>query len=597
MYKRRLHTLKIRRFYAFLCVAVFLCSCSKEIGTGGDDSGGEDGEFTAVTLTVNPATGQQTLITRGMTTDQENAIRTLYILAFQPDATDGTYRLKYYATGKPVASGGNGQFSFSLRRSLSGMADTKLLLVANLSPFAQVNTNMTYGEVQTALVKGELGTGPAFADTGIPMFGFAGNSPDTPQEITEGMQLSANLLRAVARVDVGVGTYNEQNGDWNKGGVGFDLKEIYVFKPQNKYTLLPLIDNLKYTSGTPSVTAPSPAGTLSSTNFEYKGTAITSNTYCKAGIYIPETAFNGGTVYDANHENRTALVIGGIYNGKTNYYRIDFTTEPTNVQGTLLNDVLRNHIYRYSITSVSLPGYTTPEAAYNGRPVDLGFTVGITDWTVGATASPDPDMLVRMNYKGINGVITTGTITGTSTQVTIKPKTAFTTDDGKVKPMLEYNYLQGEATDNTYNGSTNGGLYRSIQDAFNREGPYGKLIIAPDNTDGIIVWKTGTTKEDRVLVAKKACWDYRGQGQSDWRLPRLSELYLLWLNKETINQSKGFTSLGEISDPEAQVTYWTGTEGKTATGEILVYTVNAQGEIKLHPKTDRFSVRCVREVR
>lgn len=592
MHKKRLHTLKIRRFATFLCAAVLLCACSKEIGTGGDDSGG----FTTVTLAVNPAAGEQTLITRGMTTDQENAIRTLYILAFQPDATDGTYRLEYYATGKPVTGGGNGKFSFSLRRSLSGAADTKLLLIANQNPYPLVNTGMIYEEVQAALKSGELAAGPAFADTGIPMFGFAGNSPDTPLEITEGMSLSAKLLRAVARVDVGVGTYNETTGVWSKGSVGFDLKEIYVFKPQNRYTLMPLVNNLKYISGTPSVTAPSPTGTPSGTNFEYKEIAITGSTYCKAEIYIPETAFNGGKVYDENHENRTALVIGGIYNGKTNYYRIDFTTAPTNVEGTVLQDVLRNHIYRYSITGVNLPGYTTPEAAYSGKPVGLDFTVGITDWVAGANATPDPDMLVRMNYKGINGTIIKGTITGTATTVEIKPKTAFTTDDGKVKPMLEYNNLRGEASDNTYNGSTNGGLYKSIQDAFNREGPYGKLIIAPDNTC-IIAWKTGTTKEDRVLVAKKACWDYRGQGQSDWRLPRLSELYLLWLNKETINQSKGFTSLGEITDPVQEVTYWTGTEGKTENGEIQVYTVNAGGEIKLHPKTEKFSVRCVREVR
>ena len=593
MHMKRLYTLKISRSALFLCVAALLCSCNKEIGTGGDDSGG----FTTVTLAVNPAAGEHTRITRGMTTDQENEIRTLYILAFQPDATDGTYRLKYYATGKPVISGGNGQFRFSLRRSLSGAADTKLLLVANLSPFAQVNTDMTYGEVQTALVKGELGTGPVFADTGIPMFGFAGNSPDTPLEITDGMQLSAKLLRAVTRVDVGVGTYKEATGEWNKGNVGFELTEVYVFKPQNKYTLLPLIGNLAYApDGTPSVTAPSPAGTLG-TNIKYEGSAITNGTYCKAEIYIPETTFNGGKVYDENHESRTALVIGGTYKGKTNYYRIDFTTEPTNEEGTVLQDILRNHIYRYSITRVNLPGYTTPEAAYSGKPVGLDFTVGIADWAAGTTVSPDPDMLVRMNYKGINGVITTGTITGTSTQVTITPKKSFTTDDGKAKPALAYNNLLGEAEDNTYNGSGNAGLYKDIPDVFTREGPYGELIIAPDNTGAPIVWKTGTTKADRVLVAKKACWDYRGQGQSDWRLPRLSELYLLWLNKETINRSKGFTSLGGVDDPEEQVTYWSGTEGRAESGEIQVYTINAGGEIGLHPKTSRFSVRCVREVR
>lgn len=592
MHMKYSHTLKISRLAAFLCVAVFLCACSKEIGTGGDDSNGEDGGFTTVTLAVNPVTGEHTLTTKGMTTDQENAIRTLYILAFQPDVTGGTYRLKYYVTGKLVTGGGNGQFSFSLRRSLAGTADTKLLLIANQNPFAQVNTDMTYGEAQTVLVKGESGTGSAFADTGIPMFGFAGNSPDIPLEITEGMRLRANLLRAVTRVDVGVGTYQDASGTWDKGNVKFDLTAVYVFKPQSAYSLLPVIDNLHYDdAGMPSVTAASPVGTLSTVNFAYTGTAITNNTYCKAGIYIPEVAFNGGTVYDENHEARTALVVGGLYKGKTNYYRIDFTAARTNTEGTALIDVFRNNIYRYSISSVTLPGYPTPEAAYSGKPAGLTFTVGITDWVAGKNSSPSPDMVVRMNYGGINGIITKGEMkeNGQSKIFTIQKKIeAFTTDDGKVKPALWYNNLLGEAKDNTYNGTGNGGIYKGVADVFKREGPYGTLVIAPDNVEGAVVWKTGTTKPDRVLVAKKACWDYRGQGLSDWRLPRLSELCLLWLNKKTINQSKGFTSLGESS-----VTYWSATEGK----DDKVYAVNAAGEISLREKTEACSIRCVREVR
>lgn len=592
MHIKHSHLLKIRSTAATLCAAVFLCACSNEIGTGDDKGGGKEGEPTTVTLSVGTAAGQQAIPGKALTPDQENAINTLYILAFQPDGA-GAYRLKYYATGQP-AGGGNGKFNFTLRRSVSGAADTKLLLVANQNPFPSVNTNLTYEEVQQVLTSVELGAAPAFADTGIPMFGFAGNSPDTPLIITGGMQLSANLLRAVARVDVGVGTYNETTGVWDKGSVSFDLTEIYVFKPQNRFSLLPLRDNLEYAAddGTPSVTGPSQAGGVG-VNFEYTGTAITNNTYCKTEIYIPEVNFEKGKVFDGNHENRTALVIGGYYNGSASkcYYRIDFTTARTNVEGTSLNDVLRNHIYRYSITNVSSPGYDTPENAYGGRPVGLSFTASVTDWITGTTGSPNPDMLVRMNFGGINGTEKTGTIieNGQSKTVTVKQKTtSFTTDDGRVKPMLEYNNLRGEANDNLYNGVINGGLYRNVQDAFDREGPYAKLVIAPDNVGNAVVWKTGSNKANRVLVAKKACWDYRGQGRSDWRLPRLSELYLLWLNRVTINQSKGFTSLGE-----SNVTYWSGTEGGK---DDKAYAVNAAGEISLNDKSSSFLVRCVREV-
>lgn len=586
MYIRRLHTSKISRAVAFLCISALLSACSQEIQTGG----GGSGEITTVTLSVNAIGNEQTLVTKGMTTDQENAIRTLYILAFQKDGS-GTFRLEYYATGTP-ASGESGKFNFSLRCSVSGEADTKLLLIANQNPYPLINTGMTYAEVQAALICVELVAAPAFADIGIPMFGFAGNSSDTPLEITKGMQLNANLLRAIARVDVGVGTYNATSGAWEKGSVNFDLTHVYVFKPQNKYAILPTESNLQYTQSVPSVSASSPAGVLSENKFEYTGKAITDATSCESEIYIPEVALNGGHVYDEHHESRTALVIGGTYKGNpNNYYRIDFTTVPTNVEREALHDVLRNHIYRFSITDVKQSGYATPEAAYSGKPVGLSFTASVTDWETGTSGSPSPDMLVRMNLGGINGTIIKGTITedGQSKQVTVKKKSnGFVTDDGKTKATLNYNNLLGEAKDNLYNGVTNGGLYRNVQDAFDREGPYGKLVIAPDNAGEAVQWRSSS--QPRVLDAKKACWDYRGQGHSDWRLPRLSELYLLWLNRVTINQSKGFISL----DTSTNTTYWSGTEGGMSD---QAYAVNADGAIVLKAKTEVCSVRCVREVK
>lgn len=584
MHTKHSYLLNIRSAVTTLCAVVLLCACNNEIQTGGDDAG----EITTVTLSVTSASNEYPLTSKEMNSNQENTIHNLYILAFQP-GEGGTYRLKYYATGTP-ATDGSGKFNFSLRRSVSGVADTKLLLIANQNPFSLINTGMTYGEVQAALVCVELLAAPAFANIGIPMFGFAGNSIDMPLLISKGMQLTAKLLRAVARVDVGVGTYDSTHDEWQKGNVDFNLTHVYVFKPQNKYAILPTESNLQYMQEVPSVTAPSPAGTLGSSNFEYTGTAITNETYCKSEIYIPEVAFNGGTVYDANHEQRTALVIGGAYKGKTYYYRIDFTDAPTNVEGTALNDILRNHIYRYSITNVNQSGYDTPDAAYSGKPVGLSFTASVTDWEEGVSVSPNPDMLVRMNFNGVNGTVVKGEIVenGSSKTVTVKEKTkGFTTDNEKIKAMLEYNNLKGEAKDNTYNGVTNGGLYRDVQDAFNREGPYGKLVIAPDNAGESVKWRS-VPNPNRVLDAKKACWNYRGQGHSDWRLPRLSELYLIWLNRKTINRSKGFTSLGDSG------IYWSGTEG----GESdQAYAVSATGAISLNDKTSTFSIRCVREVR
>jgi len=610
MHTKHSHLLHIRKAAAMLCAALFLCACNYERIP--DDSGEEqDGEFITVTLSVGTATGQQSLTTKGLTDTEENSIHDIYILAFQAEDDQLIdFRLKYYATGRPGGSGTGGSktFNFTLRRSFK--QDTKLLLVANQNPYPLVEIGDTYDLVQKKLISGELLTAPAFADTGIPMIGFAGNSKD-PLEIKEDTKtLFANLLRAVARVDVGVGNYNGTTGVWDKkGDVDFELTEVHVFKPQNKYSLLPYINNLEYDnqshSHIPSVTGPSQAGTQGS-SWVYDGDNITNNagaTYCKAAIYLPEVNFKG-TVLDDYYDKRMALVIGGMYKGNMNYYRIDFTDQPTNVEGTALQNVLRNRIYRYTISSVNQPGYATADAAYKGKPIPLGFSASIVPWETGSIdPSPAPDLFVRMNYQGINGTDTMkrmyeGSLENPQEFTIRKKKDQFKTDNEKIMySPLPYNDLRGEVKDNTFNGYGNGGMYKSIQDALDREGPFGTLIIAPDNAtdENGVAWRSkGESKKDRLLDAKKACWDYRGQGQSDWRLPRLSELMLLWMNKETINSTKGFTSLGE-----GEVTYWTGTEGDPDGNKDAntAYTVSKSGVIKLEDKRNKHLVRCVREVR
>ncbi len=591
MHMKHSHLLKIRSAAAALCTAVLLCACTNELRNVLEE---EDSEFTTVTLQVGSAASQ----TKALTPDQEGAINSLYILAFQPDPDDGgTYKLKYKATGTGDISV-SGKFSFTLRTTLSGQPDTKLLLVANANPNEQAREGMTVEEVQVALISDMIAV-PAFDVSGIPMFGFAGNKPDVPLTITKNESYTANLLRAVARVDVGVGQYNADSDTW-PGSAAFQLTHVYVYKPQNKYTLIPILDNLKYSSGTPFVSFPSMAetGDWGTNKFDYSGD-ITSNA-CKAEIYIPEVNFGDGTVYDDNHANRTALVIGGTYkDSKTYYYRIDFTPNQTNTEGDDLSDVLRNTLYRFSITNVIQTGYDDPDKAYAGQPVGLKFTAEINNWETGGRdpSVPTPELWVRMSYGGLNGTITSGMMhpDGATEEslVTIKPKDlwGFETDNGAVKAPLNYNNLSGEAKDNTYNGMGNGGMYETVENALRREGPYPTLIIAPDNASEEIEWRsTGkdTPQSKRVLNAKQICREYRAQGSRDWRLPRLSEVCLIWLNKGTINQSKGFTSLGSID-----VAYWTGSEDKSD----QAYSVNAAGEIKAMPKDTRLSVRCVREVR
>lgn len=44
---------------------------------------------------------------------------------------------------------------------------------------------------------------------------------------------TVSLVRAVARVDIGIGTKNADNNTWNKGGVPFDMTQVQIWKDGN----------------------------------------------------------------------------------------------------------------------------------------------------------------------------------------------------------------------------------------------------------------------------------------------------------------------------------------------------------------------------
>ena len=75
----------------------------------------------------------------------------------------------------------------------------------------------------------------------------------------------------------------------------------------------------------------------------YDNSYITNSTYCLGKIYLPEADLSWGTVFDGNHTNRLAIIVGGYYNSSADlsYYRVDFTND---VSGDKMN-ILRNHVY------------------------------------------------------------------------------------------------------------------------------------------------------------------------------------------------------------------------------------------------------------
>lgn len=75
----------------------------------------------------------------------------------------------------------------------------------------------------------------------------------------------------------------------------------------------------------------------------------------------------------------TRVVVGGIYNGQTYYYPIDFLVD--NPDGSVSYDkITRNSKYLFQIMEVTGPGYPTPEMASKEPPVHM--TTHVYDWNI-----------------------------------------------------------------------------------------------------------------------------------------------------------------------------------------------------------------------
>ena len=111
---------------------------------------------------------------------------------------------------------------------------------------------------------------------------------------------------------------------------------------------------------------------------------------------------------------------------------------------------------------------------------------------------------------------------------------------------------------------------------------YGKLIVAKDLAAGgaPVQWKD----ENGVLAAKQACAELRDGGFTDWRLPRLSELFLfVYQTPSDLRPERD--QLWSGTEHDADNSYATYRYG---TGETTIFP-------KITPKKTSLYVRCVRD--
>lgn len=558
-----------------------------------DDSFHPIADSTIVNLSVSAADGGTAIAND----DPASVIKSLCILQFNANGNAfGT--LRHIGVGREVTPN-SGKYSATLLGSVDSNDKYKLVILANLPDgdyniFQQMVGN-DYAAVQNACLSAELiGNDTVLTFDGarpFPMFGVANDG--APLLINETMDLgSVSLIRAVARVDIGVGTKNADN-TWTKGTVKFNMTAVQIWKAGKQYAYMPAANSFSSAAGTLTISKPSPAGT---TETKVYGTAyITSGTYCADKIYLPESLLwqaANSAVYDKDHGNRLAIIVEGYYNSSTKktYYRVDFINDQS---GAKMN-ILRNHVYQFSITGVTDAGYDSAELAYNSEPTNISFTASLDPWQPDITATVPSILGYHISYGGLNGTVTTfGTLTIPKKQYYF----------GNTKYPFDYDLFYGEANSlwaiQSDPGERNGWLYDTVSKAFTYEGTSPTLMVSGDDVLSLeatdnehIPWK-----KDGVLTAFDVCRDYGGQGYDDWRLPRLSELAMVYANKGGLESMRGFT-------PPTADSYWSGSEylegplEANKKGSNSVWAINfGTGQAEHHLKTDRLKIRCVRSVK
>lgn len=550
-------------------------------------------DSTLVNLSVS-ASNSGTTVTAD---NSASTIKSLCILQFNANGTDfGTLRHVGIGTETSLNSG---SYNATLLQSVNANDLYKLVILANLPDYTIFHgmAGKSYAEVQQACLSQELSgesNVPAFdVNHPFPMFGIVNDG--APLEISEGMTFNnVSLVRALARVDIGVGTKNANADTWNKGNVPFAMTQIQIWKAGKQYAYMPAKDNFSSASGTLTINTPSPVGSTETKT--YTSTDITNSTYCSEKIYLPEAALQWGDVYDDNHTNRLAIIVGGKYNDSTEetFYRIDFINDQTKEK----MNILRNHVYQFSIKSVTDAGYSTPLLAYSSKPKNLGFEASLVPWVEVSMGSVTSSLGYYLTYLGFNGEIVDWTYALDSSIRIPKKKSYWGTNGYR---SFDYNdfYKEGNSyyADTNIGKGQNGRLYPTVVDALtNYEGTYPNLMVSGNDLvdeegNENVPWKTGA-----ALTAFDLCRDLEENGFDDWRLPRLSELAFIYVNQESLKALRGFTPLAG--------TYWSGSEYQEGTTDDekkksgsawAVEFTHTTGYASSHSKTETLRIRCVRQ--
>ena len=191
-----------------------------------------------------------------------------------------------------------------------------------------------------------------------------------------------HLVRALARVDVGVNFAEDPSSDIATGCDTFQIKSVRVYRyATSMYVAGTQATAFNFANNRRNAVPHTPEGVTAAADANplvfTAQTAEDAKGYVR-NIYIPEIENKTKT-----KNERICLVVGGSYKGgKETYYRVDFIRTETDASGkktTEQLDILRNYRYRFNITKVAGPGTNTPDEALITEPVNISYDCLVWD--------------------------------------------------------------------------------------------------------------------------------------------------------------------------------------------------------------------------
>lgn len=379
-----------------------LLSAACSDGKLAEDASAPARETLTLAMRVNVPAQEPPAVTRQMGPEDENRLRTLHVLVFRADDDEERYAYTANVVDRKESAEGQGivTLTVNLRRGEAG-EKYRLVLLANLRDFTPPAAGTLREEALRNYLVDMPGKWDATAGQAtIPMWGESAAlelRDESAQPADFHTQRSPiRLLRALARVDVGVAFDPEVESETANGLADFKLKSVAVYRSALRGRVVPDLANLGQGSAV-RPTLPDGTDLLRPADDPLLYDEVADAKACVREIYIPEA--EAATSAD----NGVCMVIGGYYGaGNTtqeSFYRVDFLSPKSAGEPQEYLPVLRNHRYRINVLKVSGPGFATREEALRTLPTNLETSVNVWDETAVGDVVYDGQYMLGVSHR------------------------------------------------------------------------------------------------------------------------------------------------------------------------------------------------------